>query len=123
MVESRIMQFILQFLFSTIGCLFFRAAGLLLLSLAGRREARNGRGFLDYFYPFFHGITFCIALYAVIRSHFLSIHILILGVYLAWLATGVRGWGKVSLRPAIGLIFSRWAEVAVICLLFTGIFH
>ena len=123
MAESRIIQFILQFLFSTIGCLFFRAAGLLVLSLAGRWEKRNGRGFLDYFYPLFHGITFCIALYAVIQSHFLSIHILILGVYLVWLAAGVHGWSKLSLRPAIGSIFSRWAEVAVICLLFTGIFH
>jgi hypothetical protein len=123
MHESRIVQFILQFLFSTIGCLFFRAAGLLLLSLVGKKEVWNGRGFLDYFYPFFHGITFCIALYAVIQSHFLSIHILILGVYLVWLAAGVRGWSKFSLRPVIGSVFSRWVEVAAICLLFTAIFH
>ena len=130
MAENRIVQFILQFLFSTIGCLFFRAAGLLLLSLVGRRGVGNGRGdaldgggFLDYFYPFFHGITFCVALYAVIQSHFLSIHILILGVYLAWLAAGAGGWSKLSLRPVMKLVFSRWAEVAAICLLFTGIFH
>jgi len=94
-----------------------------LLSLVGKREVRGSRGFLDHFYPSFHGITFCVALYAVIQSHFVSIHILILGVYIAWLIAGVRGWSKFSLRPIIGSIFSRWAEVAAICLLFTGIFH
>jgi hypothetical protein len=123
MPENRIVQFLLQFLFSTIGCLLFRAAGLLLLSLAGKRNPNEDKGFLGYFYPLFHGITFCIALYAVIRSGLLSVHLLVLGAYLVWLVKGSRGWGHFSFGSAIAPLFARWLEVAGICLLFTGIFH
>jgi hypothetical protein len=124
MPENRIVQFILQVLFSTIGCFLFRAVGLVLLSLVRRRKPGNGQEFLDYFYVYFHGITFCISLYAAIRSHFLSLQILILGIYVAWLVAGIRRrWSKFSIRSSIAPLFARWSEVAMLCLLFAGIFH
>jgi hypothetical protein len=126
MVENKIVRFILQFLIAAIACFLFRAIGLLLLHLAGKGDPEDRRGYLGQFYPLFHGITFCVSLYAVIRAHFVTIHVFILVFYMIWLGAGrwrkVRVWGAGGIVGA-GAVFSRWREVLLGCVLFTAVFH
>jgi hypothetical protein len=133
MMENKIVQFILQFLIAAIACFLFRAIGLLLLHLAGKGYPEDRRGYLGQFYPLFHGITFCVSLYAVIRAHFVTIHVLILGVYVVWffggvwrkarMGEGARAGRAVGVGDGVGAVFFRGREVLFACLLFTAVFN
>jgi hypothetical protein len=129
--ENRVLQFVLQVAISGAGCILFRAVGLLLLSVAGSNDPRERPGYADQFYPLFHGITFSVALYAVIRAQLHSIHILVLLGYAVWLAAGpgepegvgkpggAGGRGKPGRLP----VFARGGEMLLGCLLFVLAFH
>src|SRR5258706_10191197 len=124
MPETRVVQFVVQCLVSITACFIFTAIGSILLALVeDKSDPKDREGSLCNFYALFHGITFSVCLYAVIRTGGITVHLLILAAYFWWLAGSARSWKRLTVMSFFPGAFARWREIVLGCLLFTAIFH
>ncbi|MBS1659782.1 MAG: hypothetical protein JST68_01890, partial [Bacteroidetes bacterium] len=112
--------FILQGLTSFGGCLFFLVVGAVLVS-AFRRSGESVLG--DVFFSLFHGITFCVSLYAVVVTRLVTVQILVLGGYGVWWALRWKRGEVVGPVILVRRVLGQWPVILAVCVFFTAVLH